>query len=226
MPEFDRLYSYCIMTNSELARDYVKKLFTEVEQKGKVIKILDRGGIILRVAFENNDHELMKLLLEYYENNIISKSSSESESLKAREMLAETVDKITEDEEISHEMSSTLSTYIDEDVCHEKVDESETSFDYNPSEADRIYAYENLRQDAARIVGAPELPNTIAEALARRDGVNSFQLLEAYLHSHIEDRDTEDAIRCDRLEQDLVSLVALTGITQAYTEALGAEEIS
>ena len=97
---------------------YNKRVFDILrvsEQKGEIIDIISSDDFF-SIAFESNNSELMKALIEYYEKNILGRIEDEAESKKMNVKFVAMIDKIVEDESVSDEMKEALGKYLDEDL--------------------------------------------------------------------------------------------------------------
>lgn len=134
MNYYSLLFDYCRWKIFERILD----LFALAEKSGEIIDILHHDGQILSIVFEDNSHEIMRVLMEYYQKNIIAKAASDEDRDEAVSRLTKILDRITEDEEISDEMREALGPYLDEDLVHEKHSDTTESMEFD--EADAIAA--------------------------------------------------------------------------------------
>jgi hypothetical protein len=128
-----RLFYLCQLGYNERVFDILRV----TEQKGEIVDIISSNDFF-SIAFESNNSELMKALIEYYEKNILGRIEDETESAKMNAKFIKIIDWIVEDEEVSDEMKEALGKYLDEDL----IKASGETFSYD-CETDTHNAYDD-----------------------------------------------------------------------------------
>jgi uncharacterized membrane-anchored protein YjiN (DUF445 family) len=134
----DKLYRKLFESSRHGDTDDALNILNQSAIAEQIINILGSDGQILCIAFESNNSELMKALIEYYEKNILGRIEDEAESKKMNTKFIAMIDKIVEDEEVSDEMKEALGKYLDEDL----IKASGETFSYD-CETDTHNAYDD-----------------------------------------------------------------------------------
>jgi len=139
-----RLFRLCRENKTQELSSYL----ADESTKGMVVDIFWKNAGIIKLAIELNSYLIIKLLLEYYENNVILKSKDEDEKDKSYAKLGKVLDEIISEfvfnkGKLSDEMLSVLSPYISlEDIEKMEVIETERKMDESFSEHEAAEAHD------------------------------------------------------------------------------------
>lgn len=120
-------YKYGSLTTYICRDDYEEVL--DILAKDKSFDVMHEEGKFFNLAVESNSHNIIKALLEYFEENQLKLCKDEYTRLSLKQKMLDIIEIAIEDNELSPEMQSILNPYLRVDEEHEEYIEDTSTED-------------------------------------------------------------------------------------------------